>query len=103
MVSKKKARAPIWQYLPSKPHKWGFKIWARCGVSGVLYDFDVYVGKSNDYDPDLIRNFGAVVIKLTNRLPSNMNHKVYRDNHLLTSLKLFKYLKQEGIWCVGTI
>ena len=102
MVSKKKARAPIWQYLPSKPHKWGFKIWARCRVSGVLYDFDVYVGKSNDYHPNLVRDFGAVVIKLTNRLPSNMNHKVYMDN-LFSSLKLFKYLKQEGIWCVGTI
>ena len=35
-----KARALIRQYLPSKPHKWGFKIWACCGVSGVLYDFD---------------------------------------------------------------
>ena len=97
-----KARAPIWQNLP---YKWGFKIWARCGVNGVLYDFNVYVGKSNDYDPDVVRDFGkvgAVVIKLTNTLPSNMNHKVYMEN-LFSSLKLFKYLKQEGIWCVGTI
>ena len=99
-----KARAPIRQYLPSKPHKWGFKIWASCGVSGVLYDFDVYVGKSNDYDPNVIRDFGNEerLSKLTNTLPSNMNHKVYMGN-LFSSLKLFKYLKQEGIWCVGTI
>ena len=47
-----KARAPIRQYLPSKPYKWEFEIWSRCEVSGVLYYFDVYVGKSNDYDPD---------------------------------------------------
>ena len=97
-----KARAPIWQYLP---YKWGFKIWARCGVSGVLYDFDVYVRKSNDYDPAVVTDLGkvgVVVIKLTNTLPSNMNHKVYMDN-LFSSLKLFKYLKQEGIWCVGRI
>ena len=38
----------------------------------------------------------------SNTLPSNMNHKVYMDN-LFSNLKFFKYLKEEGIWCVGTI
>ena len=63
-----------------------------------------FVRISNDYDPDVVRDFEKVgaVIKLTNSLPSNMNHKVYMDN-LFSSLKLFKYLKQEGIWCVGRI
>ncbi|KAK9977045.1 hypothetical protein ABG768_018866 [Culter alburnus] len=34
------------QYLPSKPHHWGFKIFVRAGVSGMVYDFLVYTGKS---------------------------------------------------------
>ena len=96
-----KARDTILLYLPSELYKWGFKTWARCGVSGVLYDFGVYVRKSNDYDPDIVRHFGkvgVVVINLTNTFPSKMNHKVYMGN-LFSSLKFCKYLKQEGI-CV---
>ena len=37
-----KGRSYLHQYLPNKPHKWAFKIWRRSGVSGFLYDFDVY-------------------------------------------------------------
>ena len=36
-----KSRSGIRQYLPKKPHKWGLKVWARCGISGFCYDFDV--------------------------------------------------------------
>ena len=37
----------IKQYFPNKPNKWGIKVWARCGISGVVYDFEVHTGKSN--------------------------------------------------------
>lgn len=31
------------QYMPNKPKsKWGVKLWARSGESGLCYDFDVY-------------------------------------------------------------
>ncbi|XP_047103582.1 piggyBac transposable element-derived protein 3-like [Schistocerca piceifrons] len=33
------------QYIQNKPHKWGFKIFVRAGVSGVVYDFLPYTGK----------------------------------------------------------
>ena len=36
-----KCRSSLRQYLPKKPHKWGIKVWARCGNSGILYDFKV--------------------------------------------------------------
>ena len=36
------------QYLPKKPHKWGFKVWARAGISGIIYDFEIYTGKENE-------------------------------------------------------
>ena len=45
-----KGKSLMRQYMPNKPHKWGFKIWGRSGVSGYLYDFDVYQGKTNDVD-----------------------------------------------------
>lgn len=34
----------IKQYMRGKPNPWGFKLWVRTGVSGILCDFDVYQG-----------------------------------------------------------
>ena len=42
-----KGKSILRQHMPKKPHKWGFKIWGRSDVSGVLYDFDICQGKSN--------------------------------------------------------
>ena len=61
-----KSRTSLKQYLPNKPNKWGIKVWARCGVSGILYDFEVYTGKSNkaQENPELLMG-GNVVCRLT--------------------------------------
>ena len=40
-----KGKSLLRQFLPAKPHKWGFKLWGRCGVSGFMYDFGLYQGK----------------------------------------------------------
>ncbi|XP_030767719.1 piggyBac transposable element-derived protein 3-like [Sitophilus oryzae] len=32
------------QYIKNKPHKWGFKLFVRAGVSGFIYDFIPYQG-----------------------------------------------------------
>ena len=42
-----KGKSLLPQYMPKKPHKWGFKLWARSGVSGFLYDYDIYQSKVN--------------------------------------------------------
>ena len=89
--------------MPNKPRKWGIKVWARCGLSGLIFDFDVYVGKQDDQN--VFREFvkiGAVVIKLTRNLPKHVGHKLYMDN-LFTSINLIKYLKHQGIWVLGTM
>ncbi|KAG1924718.1 hypothetical protein F2P79_025976 [Pimephales promelas] len=33
------------QYIKNKPHKWGIKVVTRAGVTGLVYDFEVYTGK----------------------------------------------------------
>lgn len=39
------------QYMPNKPIKRGYKIWARCdSESGYLYAFDIYTGKATSTD-----------------------------------------------------
>ena len=45
---------------------------------------------------------GAVVLNLVETLPKNVEHKVYMDL-LFSSINLFNYLKQQGIWAVGII
>lgn len=32
------------QYLPNKPHKWGFKLFVLCSLSGYAYNFKIYSG-----------------------------------------------------------
>ena len=101
-----KCRSGVKQYLPKKPHKWGIKVWARCGVSGIVYDFQVYTGAgSGAGDDDNTPNLGVggnVVKHLTSSLPSHVGHKVYFDNYF-SSVNLLQYLKKEGIWAIGTI
>ena len=35
-----KGRSALKQYIPKKPNKWGIKVWARYGVSGMVNDFE---------------------------------------------------------------
>ena len=101
-----KCRSPLRQYIPKKPHKWGIKVWARCGVSGMVYDFEVYTGASPKGNQDeLGQNLGVggnVVARLSSSLPINVGYKLYFDNYF-TSVALMQYLQKKGIWAVATI
>ena len=98
-----KGRTGLRQYMPNKPNKWGIKVWARCGVSGLVYDFEIYTGRSNKVEnyPELLMG-GNVVHRLTRSLPSNVNHKIYFDN-FFTSVHLMNSLRKDCLWAVGTI
>jgi hypothetical protein len=41
-----KGRSSLKQYVRNKPHKCGVKFFARCGTSGIIYDFEI-CGKRN--------------------------------------------------------
>ena len=100
MVFYRGKRSPIRQYIKGKPHPWGFKIWSRAGVDGILYDIDVYQGGSGKRS-----GFGQgtdVVLKLTCTLPSGKNYKVFAEN-LFTSVPLLKKLQERSIHYKGTI
>lgn len=102
-----KARSYLKQYLPLKPHKWGYKLFVLCSVSGYAYNFEIYTGNENDAnerlkygEPDL----GAtsnVVVRLSRVIPTNKNHKLFFDNYY-TSLPVMVYLKKRGTDTVGT-
>lgn len=40
-----KARSSLKVYVPSKPHKYGYKFFTLCGEDGFCYDFEIYTGQ----------------------------------------------------------
>lgn len=94
-----KGRSSLKQYMPKKPIKRGFKIWARCdATTGYLYQFEVYVGKG-----DSIENEGLgynVVWKLCQNVPPNT--LVAFDN-FFTSCNIMDDLYLNDIFVVGTV
>ncbi|XP_059188491.1 piggyBac transposable element-derived protein 3-like [Centropristis striata] len=103
---KGKKAGSLRQYLPSKPKKWGFKVFVRAGVSGFVYDFMVYTGKStfNGATPDKEFGLGGnVVLQLCSTIRNPSNCIVYVDN-FFTSLRLITHLKESmGLSSLGTI
>ncbi|CAH1958842.1 unnamed protein product [Acanthoscelides obtectus] len=96
-----KGRSSLKQFIRNKPHKWGIKIFARAGISGIIYDFEIYRGKGTVKETNLGIS-GDIVIRLVETLPRNINYKVFTDNWF-TSYKLFCELKKLGIFASGTV
>ncbi|XP_044731963.1 piggyBac transposable element-derived protein 3-like [Chrysoperla carnea] len=97
----------IKQYLPNKPHKWGFKLYLICSLQGYAHKFELYAGGGNKNtaslpgEPDLGES-GNTVIRLARMVPRHVNHIIYFDN-FYTSLPLLTYLAKEGIYSLGTV
>lgn len=66
-----KGRTSLKQYMPMKPIKRGFKVWAiSCAETGYLLDFDIYQGKSAKHpNADMLGE--SVVLNLTENFKNN--------------------------------
>lgn len=95
-----KGRSSLKQYMRDKPIKRGYKIWMLCDSSSYNLKFQVYTGKSDVLGVE--KGLGArVVMDMVEDL-ANKNHIVYMDN-FFTSYNLFKILKDNLIYAVGTV
>lgn len=96
------------QYIANKPPKWGFKLFVRAGVSGIVYDYFVYASKNTFQgttftDEEEKLGFGAkVVIHLCRTISPNIDAKCFFDNYFC-SFELIDYLKEKGIRSLGTV
>ena len=99
MMIKFKERSSLKQYMPKKPSKWGFKLWARAGGSRFLHHFEIYQPDSEDMRHGLA---GNVVLRLAQSLPEIENYKIFADNYF-TSEKLVETLTEKGYLYVGTV
>ena len=93
-----KGRSAIKQYIPSKPHKWGYKMYCLASDDYVLH-FEVYKGKEEHPSAH-----GATYDTVM-RMVAGYEHKqhvLYTDSYF-TSPALLDALKQRGILCCGSV
>ncbi len=103
-----KCRSVIKQYLPMKPHKWGFKFHVLSGShSGFCYDFEVFTGRENDECKRLsseidLGSSANIVIRLLRIVPDFQNYIVCFDNYF-SNLSLINQLSKRGIHSLATV
>ena len=96
-----RGRCPFTQYMPSKPAKYGIKIFWLCDAS-LLYAFNakIYVGRQQGSAPE--KNLGHnVVVNLTTPLQVS-GRNVSMDN-FFTSVPVARTLLQHQLIVVGTM
>lgn len=94
-----RGRCPFKQYIPSKPAKYGVKIWTLCdSKSSYVLKSQVYTGKEQGEKPE--KNQGMrVVFDLTNELKG---HNITCDN-FFSSYKLAHTLLKRKLTMLGTV
>ena len=93
-----KGRSGIKQYIPMKPHKWGYKIWCLSNENYLLH-FEVYEGKAANSS-----EHGATYDTVMRMVQSytHMQHILFIDSYF-TSPTLLNSLKQKGILVCGSV
>uniref|UniRef100_A0A3P9MKV5 PiggyBac transposable element-derived protein domain-containing protein n=1 Tax=Oryzias latipes TaxID=8090 RepID=A0A3P9MKV5_ORYLA len=94
-----RGKCPFRQYMPSKPGKYGIKIWAACDAkTSYAWNLQIYTGKSASGIPE--KNQGKrVVLDLTTGL---QGHNITCDN-FFTSYDLGQELLRRKLTMVGTV
>jgi hypothetical protein len=93
-----KGRSPIKQYIPSKPHKWGYKIWCLSSEHYLLH-FEIYAGKEGA--PSDAGATVDTVLRMTADY-KDQGYILYTDNWF-TSPVLLRALVQRGIRLCGAV
>ena len=93
----------IRQYMKSKPIKFGYKLWAMCGVDGYTYHLDIYCGKSEEAHGRFGLG-GNVVLSMVD-IANGMGEKdieFFFDNYF-SSNELLVHLSERKVLATGTV
>lgn len=97
------------QYIQNKPKKWGFKVFVRAGVSGIVYDFLVYGGEdtfrfTTFSEEEESMGLGAKVVLALAKSIRHPACKILCFDNFFTSIELMHRLRNEyGIFSLGTV
>lgn len=97
-----KGRVHFKQYIKSKPHKWGVKLWALAdSSSGYIQRFEMYTGKSDRGELGLAHK---VVLDLVNAAGlSKAGYNLYVDNFFSSVVLFLDLWENFGTGCCGTV
>lgn len=96
-----RGRCPFRQYIPSKPGKYGIKVWAICEANtSYAWKMQVYTGKNPAIGREV--NQGARVVKDLVKEIENSGRNITCDN-FFTSVPLARELLKKNLTLVGTI
>ncbi|XP_045110881.1 piggyBac transposable element-derived protein 2-like [Portunus trituberculatus] len=103
MIVKYYGHNSLKQFIRGKPIRFGYKLWALCGVSGYCYNFDLYCGKtSQDEDYEGLLLGTKVVLKILEAVKHPNAHSVFFDN-FFTGYDLLVHLRNLGYQATGII
>lgn len=96
-----RGRCPFKQYIPSKPGKYGIKIWVMCdSATHYVCNMQVYTGREEN-QPREVNQGQRVVLDMIRGL-GNSGRNVTCDN-FFTSLGLARELERKQLTLLGTI
>jgi len=93
-----KGRSSIKQYIPMKPHKWGYKIYCLASESYLLH-FEVYAGKEED-PSESGATFDTVIRMIQ---PYQNQQLILFTDSWFTSSSLMNALRERGIRSCGSV
>lgn len=95
-----RGRCKFRMYIPSKPGRYGIKIWALCdSKNAYLFNCYIYAGKENN---SIEINQGENVVK-TLTIPIYKSGRNVTTDNFFTTLSLSRYLIEQNITLVGTV
>ena len=98
-----KGRLIFKQYIPSKRHRFGIKLFVMCDCeTGIVLDIIVYTGTDVDIPKDNDLGFSGAVVKKFMENYENKGHILYTDNWYI-SPNLCMYLHNKNIGSCGTV
>lgn len=77
-------------------------MFALASKSGIVHDFEIYIGKGTIKSNTKLGLSGDIVVRLSEIIPKHKNYKLSFDNWF-TSYNLVVHLKCYGILSVGTM
>ena len=91
------------QYIPSKRHRYGIKLFVLCDVqTDYILDFIVYTGLTTDIEHEKVLGISGSVVKTFLRDYFQKYHVLYCDNWYSSPI-LFRYLFENKTGACGTV
>lgn len=96
-----KGRIFFKQYMPTKPTKWGIKVWEMCDAdTGYCVAFDIYTGRYSCVNPEV--SLGHDIVDKLAAPYYNQNRHLYFDR-FFASPDLMSHLSRNGTYACATV